>query len=60
MPQCLGVNPSGTIRLLNERASRRRQGLDFADGRKIGLIVEGGAMRVLFRVARLMGLEELE
>jgi predicted patatin/cPLA2 family phospholipase len=54
-----GVNPSETIGLLQERASRWRRGQAFTDGRKIGLIVEGGAMRGVISCGALMGLEEL-
>jgi predicted patatin/cPLA2 family phospholipase len=54
-----GVNPASTIDLLKERADYWRRGLPPADGRKVGLIVEGGAMRGVISCAALMGLEEL-
>ena len=54
-----GVNPIGTIELLKERARRAKQGRLPGDGRKMGLIVEGGAMRGVISCAALMGLEEL-
>src|SRR5690349_22905594 len=54
-----GVNPTSTIDLLKERARRARQGREPADGRKLGLVVEGGAMRGVVSCAALMGLEEL-
>src|SRR2546425_917115 len=54
-----GVNPSGTIELLKERAGQIKQGRELADGRKVALIVEGGAMRGVISCAALMGLEEL-
>jgi predicted patatin/cPLA2 family phospholipase len=54
-----GVNPTGTIELLKERAYRWGRGGMPADGRKVALIVEGGAMRGVISCAALMGLEEL-
>src|SRR6266851_3467508 len=54
-----GVNPTSTIDLLKERALRLRQDHSISDGRKVGLIVEGGAMRGVISCAGLMGLEEL-
>jgi predicted patatin/cPLA2 family phospholipase len=54
-----GVNPTVTIDLLEERVWRAKHGRPWVDGRKIGLIVEGGAMRGVISCAALMGLEEL-
>jgi predicted patatin/cPLA2 family phospholipase len=54
-----GVNPDQTIGLLKERADQLRQGITPADDRKIGLVVEGGAMRGVISCAALQGLEEL-
>ena len=54
-----GVNPTSTIDLLKERARCLKQGQEAADGRKVGLIVEGGAMRGVISCSALMGLEEL-
>jgi predicted patatin/cPLA2 family phospholipase len=54
-----GVNPTETIDLLKERVRRARQGRESRDGRKVGLIVEGGAMRGVISCASLMALEEL-
>src|SRR5215831_8740684 len=54
-----GVNPSATIDLLNERARCLREGRRPMDGRKVALIVEGGAMRGVISCASLMALEEL-
>src|SRR2546425_13217613 len=54
-----GVNPTGTIALLKERARCLRQGSTPVDGRKVGLIVEGGAMRGVISCAALQALEEL-
>jgi len=54
-----GVNHKETIRLLKERSLRLRRGGSLLDGRKIGLIVEGGAMRGVISCAALLGLEEL-
>lgn len=54
-----GVNPTSTIDLLKERADCWRRGSPFLDGRKVALIVEGGAMRGVVSCAALMGLEDL-
>src|SRR5499433_3227138 len=54
-----GVNPTGTIDLLKERARALKEGRQPADGRKIALVVEGGGMRGVISCAALMGLEEL-
>jgi len=54
-----GLNPTATIDLLKERASCLKQGREPSDGRKAGLIVEGGAMRGIISCAALMALEEL-
>src|SRR2546421_8185149 len=54
-----GVNPADTIDLIKERACRIREGGPLQDGRKIALIVEGGAMRGVISCAALMGLEDL-
>jgi len=54
-----GVNPASTIDLLKQRADSGRRGSSPADGRKVGLIVGGGAMRGVISCAALMGLEEL-
>src|SRR5437667_3879965 len=54
-----GVNPTSTIALLKERALRRKQNRALKDDRKVGLIVEGGAMRGVISCASLMALEEL-
>jgi len=54
-----GVNPSSTIDLLQSRARRLKEGGELWDGRRVGLIVEGGAMRGIISCAALMALEEL-
>jgi predicted patatin/cPLA2 family phospholipase len=54
-----GVNPEHTIRLLKQRAEQVQQGIAPSDGRKLGLVVEGGAMRGVISCAALQGLEEL-
>lgn len=54
-----GVNPAVTISLLKERAYRLRHGKLPQDGRKVALIVEGGAMRGVISCAALLALEEL-
>jgi predicted patatin/cPLA2 family phospholipase len=54
-----GVNPGSTLDLLKERARCLRAGQTPVDGRKVGLIVEGGAMRGVISCAALMALEDL-
>jgi predicted acylesterase/phospholipase RssA len=54
-----GINPTGTVALLKERARCIKEGREASDGRKIGLIVEGGAMRGIISCASLMALEEI-
>ena len=54
-----GVNPISTIDLLKERALRRKKNRALKDDRRVGLIVEGGAMRGVISCAALMALEEL-
>jgi predicted patatin/cPLA2 family phospholipase len=54
-----GINPADTIGLLKQRAELAQQGILPSDGRKIGLIVEGGAMRGVISCSALQGLEEL-
>lgn len=54
-----GVNPASTIDLIMERGRRLKEGREVSDGRKAGLIVEGGAMRGVISCAALMALEDL-
>ena len=54
-----GVNPARTIDLLKERADCWRRGSPSLDGRKVALIVEGGAMRGVISCAALTGLEDM-
>src|SRR5262245_59362726 len=54
-----GMNPANTIGLLKERAELIQRGIRPSDDRRIGLIVEGGAMRGVISCAALQGLEEL-
>jgi predicted patatin/cPLA2 family phospholipase len=54
-----GVNPTDTMDLLKDRASRLKEGREVSDGRRAALIVEGGAMRGVISCASLMALEEL-
>ncbi|PYS41252.1 MAG: hypothetical protein DMG14_07890 [Acidobacteria bacterium] len=54
-----GVNPTSTIALLKERARALKHGREAPDRRKVGLIVEGGAMRGVISCAALLALEEL-
>src|ERR1051326_8794478 len=54
-----GVNPTETIDLLKERVRRAKQNAEIQDCRKVGLVVEGGAMRGVISCAALMALEDL-
>ncbi len=54
-----GVNPASTIDLLKQRALQRKHDRAIRDDRKVGLVVEGGAMRGVISCAALMALEEL-
>lgn len=54
-----GVNPESTIELLKARAHSIGDDREGWDGRKVGLIVEGGAMRGVISCAALMALEDL-
>ena len=42
-----GTRPGAVIAAIRERAERRRAGDAVPDGRKIGLVIEGGAMRAV-------------
>src|SRR5215831_14579509 len=55
-----GINPTSTIELLKQRSLCIKAGQEPGDGRKVALIVEGGAMRGVISCAALMALEELE
>src|ERR1043165_8247618 len=59
MTTVYGINPANAIGLLKERVAPVQRGIAPPDGRKIGLIVEGGAMRGVISCAALQGLEEL-
>src|SRR6478736_2956717 len=59
MTTVYGINPADTIGLLKERVAQAQRSIPPSDGRKIGLIVEGGAMWGVISCAALMGLEEL-
>src|SRR5215813_2663129 len=59
MTTVYGINPANAIGLLKERVAQVQHGIAPLDGRKIGLIVEGGAMRGVISCAALQGLEEL-
>ena len=58
-PPIFGVNPMNVIDLLKERAHLCRKSLRQTDGRKVALIVEGGAMRGVISCAALMSLQDL-
>src|SRR5688572_6260419 len=54
-----GLNPQVAIESIKTRAGRMVIGEDRHDGRKLGLVVEGGAMRGIISCGALLGLEEL-
>jgi predicted patatin/cPLA2 family phospholipase len=55
-----GVDPGGVFAALRERAARRRTGHDpAADGRKIGLVIEGGGFRGVCSGGGIVALEQL-
>lgn len=56
----LGVNPVAVLEAIKARALRRRAGRSVeADGRRIGLVVEGGGMRGVFSAGGLVALAHL-
>ena len=54
-----GVNPSAVISAIKERSARWRAGNREPDGRKIGLVIEGGAMRAVCSAGGAMALAHL-
>jgi len=54
-----GVNPGAAIAAIKERSARWRKGDREPDGRKIGLVIEGGAMRAVCSAGGAMALAHL-
>lgn len=54
-----GVNPIASIAAVKDRAARWRAGDRQPDGRKLGLVVEGGAMRGVCSAGGVMALAHL-
>src|SRR5262245_6425772 len=54
-----GVNPTAVIAAIKARASNRSAGRSVADGRRIGLVIEGGGMRGVCSGGSLVALEDL-
>lgn len=54
-----GVNPRAAIAAVKERAARWRAGDRQPDGRKLGLVIEGGAMRGICSAGGVMALARL-
>lgn len=54
-----GVNPSAAIAAVNDRAARWRAGNRQPDGRKLGLVIEGGAMRGVCSAGGVLALAQL-
>jgi predicted patatin/cPLA2 family phospholipase len=54
-----GVNPAAVVDAIKTRAARLRAGLPLSDGRRLGLVVEGGAMRGVCSAGGLAALAHL-
>ena len=54
-----GANPAAVLEAIRARAARGEAGGRASDGRRIGLVIEGGAMRGVVSAGALIGLEEL-
>jgi predicted patatin/cPLA2 family phospholipase len=54
-----GVNAERAIEAIRARAARLALGQSRFDGRKLGLVAEGGAMRGIISCGAMLGLEEL-
>jgi predicted patatin/cPLA2 family phospholipase len=59
LPFLHGVNPSAAIAAVKDRAARWLDGNRPRDGRKLGLVVEGGAMRGVCSAGGVMALAHL-
>ncbi len=58
-PPLHGVNPSAVITAIKERSSRWRAGNREPDGRKLGLVIEGGGMRAVCSAGGAVALAHL-
>jgi predicted patatin/cPLA2 family phospholipase len=54
-----GVNPAAAVSAILERAARRKHGDFESDGRKLGLVIEGGAMRSVYSAGGAVALARL-
>jgi predicted patatin/cPLA2 family phospholipase len=54
-----GVNPRAAIAAIKERSARWRAGNREPDGRKLGLVIEGGAMRAVYSAGGAVALAHL-
>lgn len=54
-----GVNPLSVISAIKTRAEKWRQGNRASDGRKLGLVIEGGAMRSVYSAGGAVALAHL-
>lgn len=54
-----GVNPQAVISALKARAEKWRNGNRTSDGRKLGLVIEGGAMRSVYSAGGAVALAHL-
>jgi len=54
-----GINPTSVIEAIKNRSSRWRAGNREDDGRKLGLVIEGGAMRAVCSAGGAMALSHL-
>lgn len=57
--QLHGVNPDAAITAIKERSARWRAGNHEPDGRKLGLVIEGGAMRAVCSAGGAVALAHL-
>jgi len=55
-----GVNAAGAVAAIRERAARFRAGDRSPDGRKLALVVEGGALRGVCSAGGVVALEDLQ
>src|SRR3954471_8473526 len=54
-----GVDPTAVVSAILNRAERRRGGDFQSDGKKLGLVVEGGAMRSVYSAGGAVALARL-
>src|SRR5437764_7370914 len=58
-PPLYGVHPSAVIATIRARAHHLNKGERRADGRKLGLVIEGGAMRSVYSAGGAVALAHL-